>query len=123
MKRQRNKGGLIATLLLVGVLGTSAYAFTAQNTINPQTAGDGTNTVSGFTVSAVHFSMPDDPAAGTTVTFHLSGTATTVKASGSVDGTGLVTCTGVGLAAANDWTCDLNETLFDADNLRVAATN
>ena len=123
MKRQRNKGGLIATLLLVGVLGTSAYAFTAQNTITPQVAGDGTNTVSGYTVSAVHFTANDDPTLGTTVTFHLSGTANSVQASGSTDGTGLVTCSVLGLPAANDWTCDLNETLTATDNLRVAATN
>jgi hypothetical protein len=123
MKRQRNKGGLIATLLLAGVLGTSAYAFTATNQVDPQQAGDGTNAVSGFVVSAVHFSIPDDPTDGTTVTFHLNGTAATVKASGSDDGTGLASCAPVTTALAGDWTCDLNETLTDAENLRVAATN
>jgi hypothetical protein len=123
MKRNRNRGGLIATLLLAGILGTSAYAFTATNNIDPQQAGDGTAGVSGFDVSLVHFSIPDDPAGGTTVTFHINGTASSVKASGSDDGKGLVDCTAVTTAAAGDWTCDLNETLTDAENLRVAATN
>ena len=38
MKRQRNRRGLLVTLFLAAVLGTSAYAFTATNTsmIYPQ---------------------------------------------------------------------------------------
>jgi hypothetical protein len=121
--KKRNKSGLVATLFLAAILGTSAYAFTASNTVSAQVAGDGTAGVSGYTVSNVHFSIPDDPTAGTTVTFHLSGTASTVKASGSTDGTGLVSCSVVGAPANDDWSCDLTQTLTSADNLRVAASN
>jgi hypothetical protein len=120
MKRQRNKGGLIALLLLVGILGTSAYAFTASNTINtPGTAGDGTVALTGYTVDNVQFSIPSTATGATTVTFDLSAAATTVKASGSDTGSGLVPCTET--ATPNNWTCTLNESLTDANNLRVVA--
>jgi hypothetical protein len=120
MKPQRKKRNLVATLFLASVLGTSAYAFTASNTVPPSKGGDGTGAVSGYTVSNISFSIPDDPTDPTTVTFDLDAAASTVKASGSDDGTGLVSCTSTG---GFGWSCDLNETLFDAENLRVAATD
>lgn len=120
MKRQRNKSALLVMLILAAVLGTSAYAFTDNNVISAQVAGDGSATVSGYNVSNVHFSIPDDPTDGTTVTFTLDGAANTVEASGNPAGTSLVPCSNTG---GNDWSCDLAQTLHDVQDLRIAASN
>jgi hypothetical protein len=57
MKRQQKKRGLLVTLVLAVVLGTSSYAFTASNTIaDAGNAGDGNGgtAIGGYTVTAVH---------------------------------------------------------------------
>jgi hypothetical protein len=123
MKRNRNRGGLIATLLLAGVLGTSAYAFTASNDLSSiGSAGDGQTTVSGYTVTNISFSIPSTFTGLTTVTFNLDAAATTVKASGSTTGSGLVDCN-LTDALTFAWSCDLNESLHDAGHLRIAASS
>src|SRR5690242_10637473 len=45
--------------LLVAVLGIAggAYAFTASNTVGSSKAGDGTGTISGYTISALHYTL------------------------------------------------------------------
>lgn len=80
----------IMTFLAVGAvsaIGFSAYAFTASNTVPNSQAGDGTSTVSGYTVTAVAYglngSTPTDidsvsftisPAAAGTVKAKMNGT-------------------------------------------------
>ena len=44
-------------LLLIGLLAWILSAFTASNTVDTSKAGDGTNTVSGYTVSSVVYSL------------------------------------------------------------------
>ncbi|MGO9321238.1 MAG: hypothetical protein ACLQBY_10620 [Solirubrobacteraceae bacterium] len=46
--RKRKIAGLCA-FVLAGVIGVGAYAFTASNTVPAQSAGGGSNTVSGYT--------------------------------------------------------------------------
>ena len=38
-------------------LGVGAYAFTATNTVPTSKAGDGTGTISGYTLSAIHYGV------------------------------------------------------------------
>lgn len=59
MRTQRMRGRrLIAVLLFAGVLSSAAYAFTAANTMpTGATLGDGSNTISGYTVSAVAYNL------------------------------------------------------------------
>jgi hypothetical protein len=47
---------IIAAVAAIGVAG-GAYAFTAANTVPASTAGAGSGTVSGYTVSALHYSL------------------------------------------------------------------
>lgn len=49
--RKRNIAALTA-FLLAGVIGVSAYAFTASNTVAEHSAGAGSATVSGYTVNS-----------------------------------------------------------------------
>jgi hypothetical protein len=58
MGSRRSSVGRFATVLLVsGALVAGTYAFTAANTVPTTHAGDGSGTVSGYTVSAVHYTL------------------------------------------------------------------
>ena len=58
----RSKSGrvpfrVVIAVAIAAILGTGAYAFTASNTVANSTAGSGVGTVSGYTVSAIHYSL------------------------------------------------------------------
>lgn len=58
----RSKNGripfrLVIAVAVAAILGTGAYAFTASNTVPNSTAGSGVGTVSGYTVSGVHYTL------------------------------------------------------------------
>ena len=74
--------GLIGTLAAVAVVAGGSYAFTASNTVPTTQAGQGTGTVSGYTVSAVGYTLnASTPTNIDAVTFTISpAPATTVKA-------------------------------------------
>ena len=123
MKRQRNRRGLLVTLFLAAVLGTSAYAFTASNTIaNPGSAGDGVSpSMAGYTVTNVHYASSDDTNI-TSVSFDLNPANTgTVKA--ALNGGALSpACTGS--AGGTHFVCDVSGdsvTITASDTLRVVA--
>ena len=81
MRRNRSRG-LLGSLVLAGVLAAGSYAFTASNTVPTTNAGQGTGTVSGYTASAVAYSLNGStPTNIDSVSFTMSPTsATTVKA-------------------------------------------
>ena len=56
-KRRIGRGRLIGTLVLAGVLSTAFYAFTATNTVPASNAGAGSGTISGYTASAVTYTV------------------------------------------------------------------
>ncbi|GIW13780.1 MAG: hypothetical protein KatS3mg062_1219 [Tepidiforma sp.] len=65
----------IAVLAIVAV---SALGFAATNTVPQTNAGDGSGTVSGYTVSNVHYSLnATNPSTADSVTFDLSPTLPT----------------------------------------------
>jgi hypothetical protein len=128
MKRQRNKGGLIATLLLAGVLGTSAYAFTASNTItNPGNAGDGTSgSISGYDITNVHYGSTG----GTnveSVTFDINPAVdpSTGSVKAALNGGALSSaCSDASAGAGTTYTCDVSGnaiSILASDTLRVVA--
>jgi hypothetical protein len=49
--RKRNMAGVLA-FAVAGIIGVSAYAFTASNTVASHSAGAGAATVSGYTVAS-----------------------------------------------------------------------
>ncbi|HYM55871.1 MAG TPA: hypothetical protein VES97_10950 [Solirubrobacteraceae bacterium] len=76
--RKRNIAGLLA-LALASVIGVSAYAFTASNTVASHSAGAGAATVSGYTVaSPTNYTFSGDGLTMTKVTFDLDKAATDV---------------------------------------------
>jgi hypothetical protein len=74
----RSKNGripfrLVIAVAVAAILGTGAYAFTASNTVANSTAGSGVGTVSGYTVSAIHYSLnASTPANIDSLTFTVS---------------------------------------------------
>ena len=80
---------LIGTVAAVVVIAGGSYAFTASNTVPTTQAGQGTGTVSGYTVTSVAYGLnASTPTNIDTVTFTINPTsATTVKAQVATGGT------------------------------------
>jgi hypothetical protein len=76
--RKRSMAGVLA-LAVAGIIGISAYAFTASNTVASHSAGAGSATVSGFTVaSPTNYTFSGDGLTMTAVTFDLDKAASDV---------------------------------------------
>ncbi len=109
--RRAYKVLLLAAALLI--LSTTAYAFAASNTVLVSNAGDGSQVISGYTVTNVHYNLnTSDPASIDSLTFTISpalpagGTVTVQLVSAgawyacSVSGGTSVTCTTAGATAS-----------------------
>jgi len=114
----------LALLVLGLILAGSAYAFAAANVVPESGAGDGNNTISGYTVTAVSYTLNStNPANLDSVAFDIVATAgasapTTVKAQ-LVSGGSWFSCT---QGSGNRWSCSVTGvTALAADNLRVVA--
>ena len=76
---KRRTAGLLA-FALAGVIGVSAYAFTASNTVPAQSAGAGSGVVSGYTVSSpTNYTFSADGTTMTAVSFDLNKAASDVQ--------------------------------------------
>ncbi len=63
----------LAAIAVFSIVAVSALGFAATNTVPATNAGDGTNTVSGYTISNVHYNLnPTNPATANSVTFDIS---------------------------------------------------
>lgn len=95
------------------ILSTTAYAFAASNTVPVSYAGDGSQVISGYTVTNVHYNLNvTTPSSIDTVTFTIApalpagGTVTIQLVSGgswytcAVSGGTSVTCTTTGATAS-----------------------
>lgn len=122
MIRHASRRKLVLAALLALIVSVSAYAFTAANTVPVSNAGDGTGTISGYTVSAVAYVLAADAANIDKVTFTLSAPATQVKAKVLASSTTYTDCTNT---AGNNFSCDFatDPTVTSADQLRVIATS
>jgi hypothetical protein len=95
---------MVAVVVLIGAIAAGGAAFTATNTLPPQVAGYGTETVSGAVVDTIHDTVTTDGAAITsvTLTMHAALPANAVVKAGFSDETGLDSCTS---SDQITWTC------------------
>jgi hypothetical protein len=78
MGGRRGVAGLLV-MVVASVIGVSVYAFTASNTVASHSAGAGSATVSGFTVtSPTNYTFSGDGATMNAVTFDLDKSASDV---------------------------------------------
>ena len=114
---------ILGAVVVAVALATGAYAFTATNTVPGSSAGSGSGTISGYTVSAVAYQLnAATPSNIDSVTFTLSANASTAKAK-IVSGSSTYTnCT---IANNVDVTCDFSPdiAITTADQLSVIATS
>jgi hypothetical protein len=96
---------------MAGAIVAGSYAFTAANTVPNSLAGDGSGTVSGYTVSAIHYNLnasnPQnvDSVQFTVNTAPTAGSTEKIVAGGNTysctNATTTVTCTTTGLTVAS----------------------
>lgn len=121
-----NRRTAILGLLLV-ILATTGFGFAASNTVPASSAGDGDETISGYTVSNVTYQLAADPANLAGVSFSLSGgarfpAAGNVKAKLVQSSNTWFNCTTVGASLPATYTCAVTGvTVLAADELRVVA--
>ena len=113
---------VLMVVLFVTVLAASAYAFAAANTVPDTQAGDGSGTISGYTVSNIVYNLnSSDPSALDSVDFTLSAAAANAQIKLVSAGSTWYTCT---VVLGNDWTCATSgATVVSMDELRVVATS
>jgi hypothetical protein len=112
---------LVFVLTAAAALALGAYAFTASNVVPGSKAGKGEGAISGYTVSAVAYTLAtSNPANIDKVAFTLSGAATTVKAKLVAAGSTYTDCT---VSGGTSVTCDFSPdvAVLSADELSVIA--
>ena len=116
---------VLFVVIVVIILSAATYAFAAANTVPDTKAGDGTGTVSGYTVTDVVYTLnATTPTTLDSVSFDLGAAAATGKVKAQlVATTGTwYTCTQVGVTTV--WTCDTSGlTASSIDQLRVVAAS
>lgn len=55
--RNKRRRSVLAALVVASVIGSAAYAITATNTVPASTAGAGSGAISGYTVSAIAYTL------------------------------------------------------------------
>ncbi|HNM78090.1 MAG TPA: hypothetical protein PKI89_06995 [Tepidiformaceae bacterium] len=92
----------LAALAVFAIIAVSAFGFAATNTMpGANRAGTGTDAVSGYVVTNIHYVLDAEGDDATAVTFTLNAPASTVYA--TMQGVASQQCTaGVG---PNTWTC------------------
>ena len=119
MTRVRRRSVLVVAL--AAVLAFATYAFTASNTVPGSKAGKGEGAISGYTVSAVAYTLSaSNPANIDSVAFTLSASATTVKAKLVQSSSTYTSCAVTGGTTV---TCDFSPdvAVLSADELSVVA--
>lgn len=113
---------VILLVLVVVVLAASAYAFAASNTVPATRAGDGSGTISGYTVTNVAYTLnSSDPSQLDAVSFTLDAAATTVKIKLVAAGSTWYSCTN---SENSDWSCTTTgATVESMDELTVVASS
>jgi hypothetical protein len=87
-------GRFTTVALVAGALVAGSFAFTAANTVPNSKAGDGSGTVSGYTVSAIHYGLnATSPQNVDSVTFTVDSTPAAGSTIKIVTGGNTYTCT------------------------------
>ena len=104
------------------VFATVATAFAASNTVPTSSAGEGAGTVSGYTVTNLHYELNAGNASNIDyVSFTLNASATTVMAKLVAASSTYYSCSNTG---GNNWQCtSAGATVLSADEFRVIATS
>lgn len=112
---------VLFVLFVIVAISAAAYAFAASNTVPDTKAGDGSGTVSGYTVTGVVYTLNGtDPSTLDSVSFDLGAAATQVQAQLVASGS-WYTCT---LDTGTVWECDTTGlTVSTIDQLRVVAAS
>ena len=120
--RHKRRRSVLAALVVAGVVGSAAYAFTATNTVPASTAGSGSGAISGYTVSAIAYTLNGTtPTNLDAVTFTIAPTAASVVKIQLAAAGSWYTCAN----AAGSVTCNTTSpqaTVAAATNLTVVAT-
>ena len=123
MKRLNGRSRIIGILVMAAALATGAYAFTATNTVPSSSAGSGSGTISGYTVSGIAYTLnATTPSNIDSMTFTLNANAQTVKAKVVSGSTAYTDCS---IAGGVNVTCDFSPdiAITTADQLSVIATS
>ena len=123
MRTLIGKSRFLGALVVAAAMATGAYAFTATNTVPGSTAGSGSGTISGYTISAVAYQLnATTPTDIDTMTFTLSANATTAKAKIVSGSSTYTSCT---IAGGVNVTCAFSPdiAITTADQLSVIATS
>ncbi|MBI2169048.1 MAG: hypothetical protein HYU28_06050 [Actinobacteria bacterium] len=125
MTRTRNRTPklLVAALLVIGFL-TATYGLTAANTVPASKAGDGSGAVSGYTVSAIDYTLiAADPTKVDKVDFSLdTAPAATSQIRAKIDGA-WHSCTNVAAAVTCDFASGSEPTVAGATSLQVVVAD
>jgi hypothetical protein len=113
----------ISVMVLLFVVATAMYAFTAENTFaddNAGNAGIGAGDVSGYEISNIAYTFDADPATIASVAFDLDAAAGSVMARG--DNGDWVTCTATN-NTSTAWSCPIDVETEGFEELEVAAAD
>ncbi len=106
-------------LVLALILSASVYGFAAANTVPDTKAGDGSGTISGYTITNVVYDLGADPSTIDGVDFTLSAPASQVYI--TLNGGSWTSCGASG--AGNAVSCTVSLGVLAANNLRVVAAD
>jgi hypothetical protein len=112
----------LLTAFVITLIASTTYAFAAENTTLPTTAGEGTSAVSGYEVTNISYSLnAGDPTRVDSVSFSLNANAGTVRIKLNDSGSTWYNCTAL---SGNDWACNAaGAALASIGQLRVVATS
>jgi hypothetical protein len=109
-----------AIVLVAFAFASVATAYAAANTVPGTSVGEGSTTISGYSVTGVAYTLDsNNPANITAVAFDLNAAASYVKVS-LVSGGSLTACT---QGTGNHWTCAVNVPVASANSLTVIAAS
>jgi hypothetical protein len=113
----------LAIFALVLIMAGATYAFAAANTVPTSKAGDGSGGITGYTVSAIHYTLNGiNPSTIDSVTFTLNSApvaGSTIKIKLVAAGTTWYTCTNVTTAVTCNNGTTLGASVTSADSLEV----
>lgn len=118
--KSKHKRRYVLAALLATVVATAGFAFAAANTVPDSNAGEGSGTISGFTVGSIRYTLDsNNPANITAVSFTLTpnpAAGATVRA--TLNNGTYVTCSGSG-----PYSCAVTGTVLAATSLKVVAAD
>lgn len=124
MHRRKNRSKLLVAFFLVAGFLSATYGLTAANTVPASKAGDGQGVVSGYTVSAINYTLDDNPINIDKVDFSLDSTpiaGSQIRA--QADGLWSPLCTWVATAVTCDWADGTEPTVSGTTTLRVVVAD